>query len=166
MIMAPMLLFLGAFVAWISYESHRVKLAAIAVSAPALITTWAGGATSVTKFSLDFIPSAYAAENVTRADGPSIVDGVKLFFGVGKDDSRYHVIVGSFKSTDEAASLVKKVKSEDPTLNVYVGARAPGNDHYPVVVGDYLPYPEALKLKDKVLKFNSVEDAYLSPGWR
>jgi hypothetical protein len=88
-LLAPGLIFLGAFIAWASDEHHRMKLAAIAVSAPALITTWAGGATTTNKFVFDLIGTAVAQEPaaVTERGGKvSVSDGVKLFFGIGKDD--------------------------------------------------------------------------------
>src|SRR5574341_507180 len=42
-VLTPILVFLGGLLTWASDETKRLKLLAIAVSAPALITTWAGG---------------------------------------------------------------------------------------------------------------------------
>lgn len=43
-ILTPILMFLGAVIAWASTdETKRLKLIAIAVAAPAMITTWSGG---------------------------------------------------------------------------------------------------------------------------
>lgn len=162
--MGPSLMFLGALVAWASYENHRLKLLAIAVAGPALITTWAGGATAATKFSLNMIDSAYAADAaVTTNQDVSVGNAIKLFFGIGKDDDRFRVVVGSYKDRTEAALVVERIKKEDPALVVFVGERQPNNQFYPVIVGDYVSYPEATKLKDRVQSLNAVSGAYLSP---
>jgi hypothetical protein len=61
-IITPILLFLGAVVGWISGESVRLKLFAIGVSAPALITTWSSGTASTHTASIEdaVISQAYA----------------------------------------------------------------------------------------------------------
>lgn len=167
-IMTPILVFLGALLAYAAKgETNRLKLLALAVAAPALITTWAGGASSEKKFALDFVSSAFADSNVQPTQpSPSIVDGLKLFFGIGKDDTLYHVVVGSYKTPDEASAKVNSVKEANPSLHVYIGGRAPGNAYYPVVVGDYVPFGAAKVLKDKLTQTPETSDAYISPGPR
>ena len=39
-VFTPIMIFLGAMIGWISEETHKVKLFALGVSAPALITTY------------------------------------------------------------------------------------------------------------------------------
>ena len=91
---------------------------------------------------------------------------MKLFFGIGKDDTLYHVIVGSYKTTDEAAAKAASVKAANPTFNVYVGNRLPGNPYYPVVIGDDIGYSSAKALKDKLSVLPETSEAYISPGQR
>lgn len=167
------LAFIGAVVACASGENHRMKLLAMAISAPALITTWLGGATADTRrFPKSFgdllAPAAFAQDTSATKSDSGFLDGVKIFFGIGKDESRYRVVVGSFTNQTQAALFAEKVKREAPGLNVYVGERQPNNEYYPVVVGGYLPYPEARRLRDDVSALPSVRDAaYLSPyRWR
>src|SRR5215210_3442260 len=54
-ILTPILMFLGALVAWASDERKRFKLIALAIAAPALITTWAGGTKGQKLASFDLI---------------------------------------------------------------------------------------------------------------
>jgi hypothetical protein len=42
-VLTPILMIMGGFIAWISQENNRMKLVALAISAPALFTTMAGG---------------------------------------------------------------------------------------------------------------------------
>ena len=108
------LCFLGVVLAIASRENSEMKLLAIAVSAPALITTWLGGATpdtsAATKRVAEIvlpIASAEAAEaNSTKSQASSgFWEGFKIPFGIGKDEQRYRVVVGSFK--DPAAAAAK-----------------------------------------------------------
>jgi len=162
--MSPLLVFLGALMAWASYESHRVKLLAIAVAAPALITTWAGGATSATKFAFSFVSTAYAADAAADSgEKVSIGNGLKLFFGIGKDEERYHVVAGSYKSKTDAALVAEKIIKKEPLLPVFIGERRPNNEFYPVIVGTYSSYSEAAKIKDKVKDLNLTPEPYLTP---
>lgn len=162
-IMTPLLMFLGAVVAWAVDENNRLKLLAIAVAAPALITTWAGGATSSSKFAFELIGIAHAQPSPTNNVSVSVGESLKLWFGIGRDDQKYRVVAGSFKSPEEASILASKINAESPGLNAYVGQRAPGNPYYAVVVSGYLPYSEAKIVQEKVMKLNAVPDAYLSP---
>jgi hypothetical protein len=160
---------MGAVFAAATDENNKMKLLAIAVSAPALVTTWLGGARA-DHISLNWIvPSAYAQEmNQQPPKSKSeFWEGFLLPLGYGKDDSRYRVVAGSFKNKTDAALLLEKIKKEAPALKVYVGEKQPDNEFYPVVVSDYLPYPEAKKIKEKIENLDSVSGVYLSPyKWR
>ena len=60
-LLTPILMFLGAFVAWLSDEQKRIKVVALAVAAPAMITTWSGGyKVDLLAFNDLLAPSAYA----------------------------------------------------------------------------------------------------------
>lgn len=73
-VLTPILIFLGAVLAWVSEESNRLKLLAIGIAAPALITTWSGGtkpADAAPQISMNIISSAYANETPQTAAPPS-----------------------------------------------------------------------------------------------
>ena len=61
------------------------------------------------------------------------IGGLKDFFGL--TDAGYRVVIGSVKKRMDAAAIINKVMSQDPSLKVSVGERAPCNDFYPVIVG-------------------------------
>ena len=167
------LCFLGIVLAIASKESSEMKLLAIAVSAPALITTWLGGATpdttGATKHVVEIImPISSAAAAETTVEKPQATtsgfwEGFKIPFGIGKDEQRYRVIVGSFKDPAAAAAKAEQINKIDPSLKATVGDKRLFNDFYPVVVGGYAVYPEARALKDKVSEKLDTDDVYLAP---
>jgi hypothetical protein len=174
-LLTPILMFLGAFVAWTSDEHKRVKLVALAIAAPAMITTWSGGnKSSSTSASFDlFVTSAYAqaldaGSKSNQADSPGAIEqiqkGVGIFFGYNKEPKRYWVIVGSYQDRNAAQQFADRINQENKTLNAWVGAKVPPNDYYPVIVGDYSFLSEARALREKALATKSVKEAYLSEG--
>ncbi|HYD80903.1 MAG TPA: SPOR domain-containing protein [Paucimonas sp.] len=182
-LLTPILMFLGGFVAWISDERKRIKIVALAVAAPAMITTWSGGhkVDSVAAALPGFlIPTAHAQPADPRQAPPlrnpdavtqkgtlqRIKEGVGVFFGYGGEPKKYWVIVGSFKDRDAAQRFADQVNAEDKTLNAWVGVTTPGNDYYPVIVGDYAYLSQAKDLRQRALATASVKEAYLSTGER
>lgn len=182
-ILTPILVFLGGLVAWVSDEAKRMKLLALAVAAPALITTWSGGVKvdEIRTSSNFFINSAYADEKIDKdKTGYKVLDesiltkekttttrikeGVGLFFGYGKVQQRYWVIVGSYKKKQDARDFVDKINEEDGSLQAFVGIKVPPNEYYPVIVGEYSSLAEAQKLRDQALKTEAITDAFLSVG--
>lgn len=93
----------------------------------------------------------------------SVVEGVKYFLNLKQPEQRYRLIVGSYKNQTDAALKAEQIRKEDSALNVYVGQRMPDNQFFPVIIGDYIPLSDALKLQEKALSLKSVEGAYLSP---
>ena len=168
LILTPILMFLGALVAWASDERKRFKLIAIAVAAPALITTWAGGTKSQHLASFELIAPAYAqpvrtaVEPGDKGAWDKIQSGVGIFFGYGRDPQRYWVIVGSYRERDAAQKYAEALNHERPDLRAWVGKRLPDNEYYPVIVGDYSLLSEANALKEKALASRLVKGAYLS----
>lgn len=178
-ILTPILMFLGAFVAWISEEQKRMKLVAIAVAAPAMITTWSGGTKTELIASFNLIKSVYAqpvdaSKGNLKSDTPDAIGeestwqqikgGVGTFFGYGKEPKKYWVIVGSFSDRTDAQRYADGINQEDSTLNAWIGAKVPPNDYYPVIVGGYSYLSEARALKERALATKIVKDAYLSEG--
>jgi SPOR domain len=173
--LVPCLLFLGAVLCWLAVnETSKIKLFAIGLAAPAVITTLAGGPKQSPppppvistpgpagwNFDIGIVTTAHAqTASSPCASGPSLIQGLKIFFG---EPRRYYVIVGGYKSKAEADAKAKEVNEEDPTVKAFVGKRKPCNDYYPVVVGDYLPQDEASKLLQKAKKLDSADNVYLS----
>lgn len=163
-VMVPILMIVGAIIVWAMTENNRMKLLTMAISAPAIITTLAGGETASSKWAFDLLASpAYAQTVQTTVAKPSIADGVKLWFGIGRDEQKFRVVVGSFKNEDAAAARAAQINKLDPSFKAVVGDKKLFNDFYPVVVGGYVPYPAARAIKEKVSEKLDTDDIYLSP---
>jgi hypothetical protein len=182
-ILTPILMFLGAFVAWISDEQKRMKIVALALAAPAMITTWSGGqhVESKAAFLGLFVPSVYAqpldpVKGNIKVENPDVITekdtlqqiqkGIGVFFGYDKQPPKYWVIVGSYKEKDAAKQFADKINAENKTLNAWVGLSLPQNDYYPVIVGDYSSLSEAKELRRKALATKPIKEAYFSTGVR
>jgi hypothetical protein len=155
-----------------------MKLLWLGVAAPALITTWLGGqyAGDLTNQSThqdpvthqekhNWIPSLIT--NAYAADGPTVQTngfwrGAAIVVGIGKDQSRYRVVVGSYPNRVQATEMLEKIHKAVPDVNVFTADPKPNNDFYGVIVGDPLPFPDAEKLRDEISDKLNVKDAYLS----
>lgn len=177
-ILTPILVFLGAVLAWVSDESSRVKLLAIAIAAPAMITTWSGGvksneATSLASFSI--ISTAHAEETDRKDKLITIIDpmkrsamswwaagksGVKMFFGYGKEIKSYYVVAGSFKDKDSAVRHAQAINNKDVTYRAYVGKKS-SNGYYPVLLGEAVTLSRANTLRKTIVGKRVIRDAFL-----
>lgn len=162
------LMALGSLVAFFEDEKLRRKLFLMGVAAPALFAAAAPSVFTLIErkvANLSPISIAYAADKSpdcsARSDF-SMFDGLKLFFGASSEP-RFRVIVGSYKNEQEAKKLADKISAEDPSLNAFVGRKAPCNEYFAVVVSRYLELTEAKRVLARVSKLKSVEDVYLSP---
>jgi SPOR domain len=175
LILTPILIFLGGLVTWVSDETNHLKLLAMGVAAPALITTWAGGATPGSAsphgnepghayfFKMAPVAPAHANEqSIQIAQADTIKQGLELFFGVGKIEPRYWVIVGSHREKGDAEAQAAAINVERPTLHAFVGKRQPGNDDYPVIIGEYVNLAEANRLREVARELSAVKDSHLS----
>lgn len=110
------------------------------------------------------ISVAYAADGQACAsvgEDVTVFGGLKKFFGL--EDTGYYVIVASVKKPPDAEPIISKIKSEDPSLRVFVGERIPCNEWYPVVIGPSTnSFEEAKQIQAKVKKTQSGENAYIS----
>lgn len=172
-ILTPMLMFLGGLIGWASEEKSRLKLLAMGVAAPALVTTWAGGSVSdetgtmvasrgaVLGQLLPVTPAQAQEGKLQLAGGPSVGEGVRLFFGVGKGEPRYAVVVGEHGSMADAQRQLKRLEAESPGVAAYVEP-APSASTYRVLVGDYPSYDTAERVRGEVDRLPSVHDATVS----
>jgi hypothetical protein len=183
-LLTPILMFLGAFIGWLSDEQKRMKIVALAIAAPAMVTTWSAGegdTSPAPPHQAALISSAFAQspEGAKEKLPPAhpdtlqeksvwerIEQGVGVFFGRDKQPRRYWVVVGSFTDKRAAVDFSDAVNEEAPALNAWVGGRLPGNAYYPVIVGGHLSLSlsEARELKQKALATNTVKEAYLATG--
>jgi hypothetical protein len=172
LVMLVILCLIGAALTIASGENKRMNLLAIAVAAPAIVTTWLGGDradtfTSRKKISEWTTPVTVAqaadTERFNWGSSSGFWEGFKIPFGIGKDKQRYRVIAGSYKNPVEAARKAEQITRMAPELEAFVGERQPNNEYYPVVIDGYQLYPDASALKDRVNKLLSIDDAYLSP---
>jgi len=187
MILIILLGFLGALCAWASDESRKFKLLAIAVAAPAMITTFTGGgdytnvgtvasrtapAPTAGTSLIPFISSAHAADQVSRQQnafsgqrtaGQKFDDALRFVFRVG--ESRYWVVAGSFKDKAKADEYVNKINAVDAGLGAFIGIKGP-NGFYPIIVGRYgtLPTARATLTRAKKIDFVKSRGPFLSPG--
>ena len=179
-VLTPILVFLGAVLAWVSEEANRLKLLAIGIAAPALITTWSGGtkpADTTMQLSFNIISTAYAIEKEQGSSRSAIndpmersyenwwdasLDGIKIFFGYGKEMKHYYVVVGSFKSYMQAKQHAQAVNQRNSKLNAHVGSKT-SNEFFPVVLGEPALLSVAHKVKERVNGSRIVNDAYLAP---
>lgn len=153
----PLLILLGAIVTACVDETVKLKLFAIGVSAPAILTPWLAQAPvadltnrlNQNSASLLFTP-AYAQSAEPSSGGVS--SGLGYILGTASEP-RYRVVVGSYTTPDAAIEAAKRMKAAAPGFELYVGEKRPNNQHYPVIVGSpnaFLPYPDARNLKAKV----------------
>jgi hypothetical protein len=175
-VLIPVLMFLGGVLCWLgSDETSKIKLFAMGIAAPAIITTLAGGPKEPSRIPAppisapgpagwleqQFVTVALAQTNAKDncASMPSLLQGFRIFFG---EPNRYYVIVAGYKSKAAAEAKAKEVNQEDATMKAFVGKRKPCNEYYPVVVGDYLTEADANKLLVRAKKLDAAEDPYLS----
>lgn len=158
-IFTPLLVILGAGVAWAADdEGSRMKLLALGVAAPALITTWSGAS------SLGAVGAATKARApaaiVAPADDPSPPSALRLvsFHAVAADsgdevwpevqresplvrafkrffniyETRYWVIVASLPTRESAALFADSIRRYPPTRQTYVGISGAWTGQWPV----------------------------------
>jgi len=176
-VLTPILIFLGMVLAWVSDESSRVKLLAIAIAAPAMITTWSGGVKSdnVDLASFSIISTAHAAEPQNKKTTllpvdptirsektwwSAVADGVKMFFGYGKEINSFYVVAGSFKSQEQAFAHSKAINNRDKSYQAHVGPKT-SNNYYPVLLGEADTLSNANRLRKKIIGRRIIKDAYL-----
>ncbi|RED48573.1 SPOR domain-containing protein [Aestuariispira insulae] len=173
----------GAICTWASTgEKSRIRLLAIAVAAPSMITTYFGGdSSSQVIASLQtqqtdvaagiFISNAHAQaveddNRVKQYEQPGILDlavgGLKSVLRVG--ERQYWIVVGSFENRGDAKAFIQRIDSVDKGLGAFVGLKS--NGFYPVLVGGLLPRSEAKEVLERAknIDFIARHDPFLSPG--
>lgn len=180
-IVAAVLFFLGGLIGWASKENHSLKLLALGISAPALVTTWTSVKQSpiengqvdkvVSELHSTVFQTAHASEpNVPNSilsttenlRGITILDGIKDVLGWEAISPNYWVVVGSFVTLENAIEQAKKINAEAPEMKAFVGKRKPGNKYFPVIVGQFTNRENAEATLAKAQKLKAVSKAYLS----
>mgnify|MGYP001812274040 FL=1 len=161
-ILTPILMFLGAVIAWAATdETKRLKLIAIAVAAPAMITTWSGG----NKYNTDpgTNTSLYEARPAQSSSAEESAPSIGLL------DITDYLQVASAHATGSANQPPSvAVNAEPPTtlqtikrgVGVFFGY---GKDpkRYWVIVGSYKDRHEALTFADKINQENPELNAWV-----
>lgn len=168
-ILLMILCFVGAVIASATQERNKFKLLAIAVAAPAIITTYlgGGGVGAPAKIQLsDFSPVSVAMAADTRTS-PSwrqgFWEGFAATFGIGKDRSLYRVVVASYKDKTAADMAALRFNKQFPELKFSVAERRGENEFFPVIAGEWQYFPDAVKLRDALAEKTGAKDMFLFP---
>jgi hypothetical protein len=153
-ILAPMVIVLGAMIGWVSSETQRLKLFALGVSAPALITTLSSG--NSVKLTLLEPSSAYAQ---SAQDSNS---GLGAFFG--GTDKPYAIYVGSFATQAKIDRILTAINEQTKSLHaITVDVTDPaGNKLKRIYVLQLFGLKEALDVRDKLLQSHLVDEATIT----
>lgn len=169
-------IFLGAIGGWISDESKVHKIFWVAISMPVILTAAGGGVVFGEKKPPETLPVGKAGWNIEyflpvtpaygatalAADGPApkatpdsenpFTEGLKLFFGQGRDQDRYRVVVHSvLNDRDKAQTIANRLNREfSLPAPATVGERKPGNQYWPIVINGWTTYAEAKRIKDSI----------------
>ena len=182
-ILTPILMIMGGFIAWVSEENSRIKVVALAISAPALITTWAGGTKATSTVSLNdlVVPSVYAQQTNAPVQqeiiDPNTVQeeplltriqkGIGIFFGFGKEPIKYKVVVGSYTEKKKAEEQLAKIKEENPKIDAnLIEKKSSGEVSYIITIGEYNYLSEANQIRAKALDMQAITEAHLSEQGR
>jgi hypothetical protein len=152
-ILAPMIIALGAIIGWVSNEDQRIKLFALGVSAPALITTLSSG--NSVKVSLLELSSAYAQS----------VQGVLGSF-FGSSDRPYAIYVGSFSNQTNIDRILNTINNETKSLHAITSevTDKDGKKFQRIYVLQLFGLKEALDVRDKLLLSKVVDMATITKG--
>jgi hypothetical protein len=155
-ILAPMIIVLGAMIGWVSNETQRLKLFALGVSAPALITTLSSG--NSVKLTLLEPSSAYAQ---SAQDG-SLSSGLSSFFG--GTDRPYAIYVGSFATQEKIDRILNAINDQTKGLHAITVdvTDTAGNKLKRIYVLQLFGIKEALDVRDKLLQSRIVDEATIT----
>lgn len=154
-VLAPILILLGAIIGWVAGETNRVKLFALGISAPALITTWSTGNTTKIADLLDTLsPNAAMAQS-------SIAEGISSFFG--NADRSYIIYVGSFSNKENSDRIIRDINDGAKSLHAVEKEFVdPQGKHWRrVYIVQRFSIKEALDTRDRLLRSKAVTEAKL-----
>lgn len=155
-------IFIGAISGLFSREKEPVKLLIFCASVPALLTTVTteqrgpavNGATSGAESiqaSTDpsYLPSIFVSSAFAQSSSKKHVcdeggffrsfsqTGAQYLSGGKRSDLPYYgVVVASTNDFEKAQAIANEIYSKDTNLTPFVGCRKPGNELYPVMVGE------------------------------
>jgi hypothetical protein len=165
--LTPILILLGAIVAWIAEEQSRVKIFAMAVAAPALITTWAGGSSDPSRRTMPgpgpsvqwLAPGSAIAQGADDKPTKS-AQSLQSIFARDRDHV-YAIHVGSFIERPKAEALIRRINTEARTLRAFLSdfTDDKGVLFHRVLVIRLMTLREALALREQILQTRAVEYA-------
>lgn len=160
LILAPLIVLLNAIIGGISYEANPIKLFALGVSAPALITTINPNA-SITQLRALFEPSAALAQPANQG---TLSAGISSFFGGG--DRPYAIYVGSFTHQDKIDKILNAINNQTISLHAFATSftAADGTSYQRIFIVQLFSLKDALDARDKLLKSGLVDEATITLG--
>jgi hypothetical protein len=158
-ILTPILVILGAIIGWIAAETNRVKLFALGISAPALITTLSSGSSTKLVDAIDIL-----GPNTAIAQG-TIAEGLSSFFG--SVDRTYVVYVGSFSNKENSDRITNSINNNVRSLHVIQKEFVDSQNRrwYRVYVVQRFSIKEALDVRERLLKSKVVSEAKIVQGF-
>ncbi|WP_339850011.1 SPOR domain-containing protein [uncultured Nisaea sp.] len=180
-ILAIILSIVGAFCAFLnSDETSKIKLVAVAMSAPAIFNSYYSGGfenentpaisqvkhiepkreyNELSLLDIFFIKRAVADTGQikdyskrTRID--DLGSGFSYILRIG--ERKCWIVVGSLKKYDDAVDFRKKIQEIDSKMGPFVGIKS--NGFYPVLVGGFLPETEARNLLARANKIPLISN--------
>ncbi len=112
---------LGYIACYLSGELGRMKLFALAISAPALFSNMAGET-----------ETAQAATDTSQASAANPITAVSRYFG---EKNYYSVSIFSSRSFTPASNLASAINAKHPELEAHVGTRKIDDEYYSVIIG-------------------------------
>jgi hypothetical protein len=157
-ILAPIVIVLGAMIGWVSSETQRLKLFALGVSAPALITTLSSG--NSVKVALLEPSSAYAQST------PDLSANISSLFG--GTDKPYAIYVGSFATQTKVDRIVNTINEQTKSLHAITAdvTDANGNKLKRIYILQLFGIKEALDVREKLLQSGLVDEATITRSTR
>ncbi|MEQ8335235.1 SPOR domain-containing protein [Nisaea sp.] len=178
--LAIILATIGSFCAFLnSDETSKVKLVAIAMSAPAVFNSYYSGGfensntqknveSGYIEFNneknlslIDIFSIKYAIADTGQIKDYSkrnriddLASGFSYILRIG--ERKCWIVVGSLKKYDDAVRFSEKIQEKDPKLGSFVGIKS--NGFYPVLIGGFLPETEAKYLLSRASKIPLISN--------
>jgi len=79
-----------------------------------------------------------------------------------KSESKYSVVVGSFRNADSARAYAKKINQLSPGLKAFAAQPYSKTGLVPVIVGDFATRSKAKQIRQRALSHKFINDAFLA----
>jgi hypothetical protein len=156
LILTPILMILGAIIAGVTDEANRLKVFALGISAPALITTMSSGNSGIKIADIiDFLRPSTAI-----AQSNPVQQGLDSFFG--SSERTYVVYLGSFKEKGTADRIMQKINETRSIRAFSTEFTSDQGLFYRVYATSLLSLKDALSLRSSLLRSGIVSEAAIT----